>query len=90
MRRYGMGSAVTDGEVHVHEPWYKYGIGVLFMEVAIAVAISVFAIAMGLSGKPVAFQKHVEFAKKPALAKPVACPRSGRSDGYMSVAPVKP
>ena len=40
-----------------HEPWYRYGVAILFLEMAIAVAVSVYALYMafhglgGLSGK---------------------------------------
>lgn len=89
MSRPEMSGAVTDGAAHVHEPWYKYGIGVLFLEAAIAVAVSVFAISMGLSGKPVAFKKHIAFPKKPALAAPAPC-RTAGVGGCATLMPAKP
>lgn len=38
-----------------HEPWYKYGVAVLFVEMAIAIAVSGFSLYMtfhGLGGFP--------------------------------------
>jgi hypothetical protein len=38
-----------------HEPWYKYGLGCLIMEMAIAVAVSTYCLYMtfnGLGGFP--------------------------------------
>ncbi|MDE3188800.1 MAG: hypothetical protein KGM96_14905 [Acidobacteriota bacterium] len=38
-----------------HEPWYKYGIAVLFLEIAIAIAVSGYSLYMtfhGLGGFP--------------------------------------
>jgi len=39
----------------LHEPWYKYGVAVLFIEMAIAVAVSGYSLYMtfhGLGGFP--------------------------------------
>lgn len=49
------------------EPWYRYGVAMLFLEVCIAVGVSVFAISMGLSAKPVAFSKPALVQKKAAV-----------------------
>ncbi len=89
MSRHGITEAITADESHVHEPWYKYGIGVLFLEATIAVAVSVFAISMGLSGKPVAFKKHVVFEKKPALVAPAPCQASSGLSDCTTVTPEK-
>jgi hypothetical protein len=38
-----------------HDPWYKYGVAVLFLEMAIAVAVSAWSLYMtfhGLGGFP--------------------------------------
>jgi hypothetical protein len=38
-----------------HEPWYKYGVGVLILEMAIAIAVSAYSLYMtfhGLGGFP--------------------------------------
>jgi hypothetical protein len=38
-----------------HEPWYKYGVAVLFLEMAIAIGVSVYSLYMtfhGLGGFP--------------------------------------
>ena len=38
-----------------HEPWYKYGVAVLFVEMAIAIAVSSYSLYMtfhGLGGFP--------------------------------------
>jgi hypothetical protein len=45
----------VDIRVTTHEPWYKYGVAVLFFEIAIAVAVSVYSLTMtfnGLGGFP--------------------------------------
>jgi hypothetical protein len=70
--------ASESNEPYVYEPWYKYGIGVLFLEAGIAVAVSIFSISMGLSGNPVAFKKHVVFDKKPAA---VVAPAPEKAQG---------
>lgn len=39
----------------IHEPWYKYGVAVLLLETAIAIAVSGYSLFMtfhGLSGLP--------------------------------------
>jgi len=38
-----------------HEPWYKYGVAFLFLEIAIAIAVSAYSLYMtfnGLGGFP--------------------------------------
>lgn len=38
-----------------HEPWYKYGVAILFLEMAIAIAVSAYSLYMtfnGLGGFP--------------------------------------
>jgi hypothetical protein len=38
-----------------HEPWYKYGVAVLLLEIAIAIAVSAYSLFMtfhGLGGFP--------------------------------------
>ncbi len=45
----------TSSETPPHEPWYKYGVAVLFLEMAIAVAVSAYSLYMafhGLGGFP--------------------------------------
>lgn len=42
-------------EATTHDSWYKYGVAVLFLEMAIAVAVSVYSLYMtfhGLGGFP--------------------------------------
>lgn len=69
----GHGAAKRD-EPYVYEPWYKYGIGVLFLEAVIAIGVSIFSVSMGLSGKTVQFKKTVVFEKKPAVVAPAQAP----------------
>ena len=51
-----MTTDVTTPETHVpHEPWYKYGVATLFLEMAIAIAVSGYSLFMafhGLGGFP--------------------------------------
>jgi hypothetical protein len=45
----------VDVRVAPHQPWYKYGVTVLFFEIALAVAVSGYSLYMtfnGLGGFP--------------------------------------
>jgi hypothetical protein len=45
----------VDIRVSPHQPWYKYGVAVLFLEIALAVAVSGYSLYMtfnGLGGFP--------------------------------------
>jgi hypothetical protein len=33
-----------------HEPWYRYGVAVLFLEMGIAIAVSVYSLYMAFNG----------------------------------------
>jgi hypothetical protein len=35
---------------HSHEPWYRYGVAVLVIEMGIAIAVGVYALYMALHG----------------------------------------
>ncbi len=49
-----------------YEPWYKYGVGFLFFEAAIAIGVSIYALSMAFSGQAVQFKKKVTFEKPQA------------------------
>jgi hypothetical protein len=45
----------VDIRVAPHQPWYKYGVAVLFLEIALAVAVSGYSLYItfnGLGGLP--------------------------------------
>lgn len=45
----------SSAEATAHDSWYKYGVAVLFLEMAIAVAVSLYSLYMtfhGLGGFP--------------------------------------
>jgi hypothetical protein len=50
-----MNSTSQSSDLVIHEPWYKYGVAVLFIEMAVAIALSSYSLYMtfhGLGGFP--------------------------------------
>ena len=50
-----MNPTTTTVQSRAHEPWYKYGVATLFLEMAIAIAVSGYSLFMafhGLGGFP--------------------------------------
>jgi hypothetical protein len=50
-----MRKSEPSGAPVVHDPWYKYGVGVLLLEMGIAIAVSAYSLYMtfhGLGGFP--------------------------------------
>lgn len=48
-----MGGAAVGGEVdddYEFEPWYKWGVRVLYLEMLIAIAVTLFSLYMALTG----------------------------------------
>lgn len=47
-----MGGAATGGmdEDFEYEPWYKWGVRVLYLEMLIAIAVTLFSLYMALTG----------------------------------------
>lgn len=39
------GITQAHGQIH-HDPWYKYGVAFLFMEMVLAIAVSAYSFAM--------------------------------------------
>lgn len=79
-------SEIERDKPYVYEPWYKYGIAVLFLEAAIAVGVSIFSISMGLSGNAVQFKKTAVFEKKT----PVVAPAAPATQGMAPATPTAP
>ena len=45
-----MNMSSSSQEVPPHEPWYKYGVAVLLLEMAAAIAVSAYSLYMTLHG----------------------------------------
>jgi hypothetical protein len=50
-----MNTSTTSEEVITHEPWYKYGVAFLVLEMVVAIAVSAYSLYMtfhGIGGFP--------------------------------------
>ncbi|MFB6259326.1 MAG: hypothetical protein ABEK42_01185 [Thiohalorhabdaceae bacterium] len=41
---------MTEQSQTVHEPWFKYGVAFLYLEMAVAIAVSAYSLFMAFSG----------------------------------------
>lgn len=53
-----MGGSIAEKGV-VYEPWYKYGLMFLYLEMFIAVAVTIYSLYMAFTGVGVAFKHKV-------------------------------
>jgi len=47
----GGGGSIRRGENIEYEPWYKWGVMFLYLEMLIAIAVSIYSLYMAFSGK---------------------------------------
>jgi hypothetical protein len=52
-----MGGSVQANPEYVYEPWYKFGVAFLYLEMAIAIGVTVYSLYMAFTGVGVQF-KH--------------------------------
>ena len=80
-----MGEVSKPDGSYEYEPWYKYGVGFLFFEAAIAIGVSIYALSMAFSGQAIEFKKKLTVDKPKAAIEAEAAGKKEQDHSTITV-----